>query len=125
MLNRAGLEQWLTDNETKLKNEVLAWLPDEIPLAERHQIVNALISETLEPIDKAIEYVAAKPTAGRGGGAARARRTRISLPRDSRGGRRGTPRPERDFRESSRPAALQGRVTEICLPDRRLYIPRF
>lgn len=70
VLNRVGLAQWLTDNETQLKTEVLAWLPDEIPLAERQQIAGALISETLEPIDKAIEYVAgAKPNAASAPGA--------------------------------------------------------
>lgn len=65
VLNRVGLEQWLTSNETKLKAEILAWLPDEIPILDRQQMADLLTSETLEPIDMAIEYIAGfKPTYG-------------------------------------------------------------
>jgi ATP-dependent helicase YprA (DUF1998 family) len=72
VLNRVGLEQWLTANEATLKAEVLTWLPDEIPLSERQQMADALIAETLEPIDKAIEYVAGTTPAAVGAAAAAA-----------------------------------------------------
>ncbi len=56
VLNRASFESWLTTNEAVLKNEVLGWLPDEIPQTDRHKMVNAIVAETLQPIDAAIEY---------------------------------------------------------------------
>ncbi|MCA9178494.1 MAG: DEAD/DEAH box helicase, partial [Planctomycetales bacterium] len=56
VLNRASLEAWLTTNEVALKNEVLGWLPDEIPQAKKSKLAEALVAETLQSIDAAIEY---------------------------------------------------------------------
>lgn len=56
VLNRADLEQWLQANELDLKAEVAAWLPAELAKADRHQLLDSLIDDTLRPIDDAIEY---------------------------------------------------------------------
>jgi ATP-dependent helicase YprA (DUF1998 family) len=67
VLNRADLGEWLVANEAKLKQEVLAWLPAEIPQEDRQHMANALVAETLNPIDGAIDYVAGPATASDGG----------------------------------------------------------
>ncbi len=61
VLNRIDLEQWLRSNEAALKADVTAWLPAEIPNADRQQLLDALIEGTLQPIDEAIEF---DPSAG-------------------------------------------------------------
>jgi hypothetical protein len=61
VLNRADLDQWLRSNETNLKADVAAWLPVEIPAAERQQLLNTLIEATLQPLDEAIEYDPGSP----------------------------------------------------------------
>jgi ATP-dependent helicase YprA (DUF1998 family) len=56
VLNRVGLELWLRSNEIELKADVAAWLPKEMAIADRQQLLNALIEGTLQPVDEAIEY---------------------------------------------------------------------
>lgn len=56
VLNRSDLGEWLAANEAALKQEVLAWLPTEIPDDDRQHMVDALLAETLQPIDDAIEF---------------------------------------------------------------------
>jgi hypothetical protein len=56
VLNRPDLEDWLRSHEESLKSDVAAWLPGEIPIGERRQILEALIEGTLSPIDEAIDY---------------------------------------------------------------------
>ena len=56
VLNRVDLENWLRRNQATLNNEVAAWLPSQIATAERQQLLHALISGTLQPIDDAIDY---------------------------------------------------------------------
>lgn len=56
VLNRVDLESWLRSNETALKAEIASWLPKEISSADRQELLNTLIEETLVPIDNAIEY---------------------------------------------------------------------
>jgi len=56
VLNRADLEEWLRANEAQLKGDVGAWLPTEMAVADRQQLLDALIEGTLQPIDEAIEY---------------------------------------------------------------------
>lgn len=56
VLNRVDLEQWLRSQETELKKDVAAWLPNEMDIADRQKLLNALIEGTLAPIDDAIEY---------------------------------------------------------------------
>lgn len=70
VLNRADLEQWLRSNEMALKADVAAWLPAEIPTAERQQLLDGLIEGTLQPIDEAIEYDASVGAAAIGSEAA-------------------------------------------------------
>lgn len=69
VLNRADLEQWLRSNEPELKAEVAAWLPEEIGTGDRQRLLDALVEETLQPIDEAIEYDpdGASSSASRGG----------------------------------------------------------
>ena len=55
-LNRADLGRWLQLNEASLKYEIDAWLPTEISASDRQSLMNSLISGTLEPIDRAINY---------------------------------------------------------------------
>ncbi len=65
VLNRPDLEQWLRSNEPALKADVTAWLPAEIPSAERKKLLDALIERTLRPIDEAIDYdPGTSPSAG-------------------------------------------------------------
>jgi hypothetical protein len=54
-LSRPGLEQWLRANEMALTADVDAWLPTELPTADRQELLGTLITETLLPIDEAIE----------------------------------------------------------------------
>ncbi|MGB3975494.1 MAG: DEAD/DEAH box helicase [bacterium] len=56
VLNRIDLEHWLRSYEAELKEDVTAWLPNEIPIADRHALLNTLIEGTLTPIDDAINY---------------------------------------------------------------------
>ncbi len=68
VLNRSDLGEWLAANEHILKQEILAWLPAEIPHEDRQHMADALITETLQPIDAAIEYAAGTtPTVGSSG----------------------------------------------------------
>lgn len=55
-LNRRDLEQWLRSNEVAVKADVAAWLPAEIAATDRQELLDALIEDTLRPIDEAIEY---------------------------------------------------------------------
>ena len=55
-LNRADLGRWLQLNQASLKDEVDAWLPTEISASDRQSLLDSLISGTLEPIDRAIDY---------------------------------------------------------------------
>ena len=56
VMNRADLEQWLRSNVAALKADVAAWLPTEIVAADRQRLLDALIEDTLQPIEEAIEY---------------------------------------------------------------------
>jgi ATP-dependent helicase YprA (DUF1998 family) len=55
-LNRADLKRWLDENVAGLRQELNQWLPTEIPSAERQQILDSFVDDTLDPIDNAIEY---------------------------------------------------------------------
>lgn len=61
-LNRADLEKWLCSNQAILKNEVAAFLPTEIPSAERRKLLDTLTPGTLESIDSAIGHRGGKPS---------------------------------------------------------------
>ncbi|MDY7026756.1 MAG: Zn-binding domain-containing protein [Spirochaetota bacterium] len=56
VLNRVDLEQWLRSQETELKKDIAAWLPNEMDTTDRQKLLDALIEGTLAPIDDAIEY---------------------------------------------------------------------
>jgi hypothetical protein len=61
VLNRLDLERWLRANGAALRAEVDAWLPEQLNAGDRKCLLDELITETLRPIDEAIEYV---PPAG-------------------------------------------------------------
>jgi ATP-dependent helicase YprA (DUF1998 family) len=66
VLNRTDLETWLRENQEILRREVDSWLPVELSQADREGLLSHLIEETLEPIDKAIEFDALKVVASAG-----------------------------------------------------------
>ncbi|HEY0136661.1 MAG TPA: helicase-related protein, partial [Nannocystis sp.] len=61
VLNRWDLKKWLDANETTLRAEVDAWLPQQFSAAERKRLLDELVQKTMEPIDAAIEL---EPPAG-------------------------------------------------------------
>jgi ATP-dependent helicase YprA (DUF1998 family) len=65
ILNRTDFERWLRSNEINLKADVRAWLPNEISAIERESILNEIVSDTLMPIDKAIDYNPSNPSPDR------------------------------------------------------------
>ena len=63
VLNRADFERWLWTDSVKLRADVDAWLPTQLNVADRTQLLDQLIEATLEPIDEAIEYEPPAPGA--------------------------------------------------------------
>ena len=55
-LNRHDLEEWLYSNQAELKEDLAAWLPQEIAAIERGSLLDGLVEDTLETIDSAIGY---------------------------------------------------------------------
>lgn len=56
VLNRYDFGDWLKKNESNIRKEVASWLPSELSKEDRAAILKNIIKDTLEPIDKAIEY---------------------------------------------------------------------
>lgn len=56
VLNRVDFGKWLRANEAELVADVGAWLPAELPVAEREKLLTELIAATLSPIDLAIGF---------------------------------------------------------------------
>ncbi len=56
VLNRYDFERWLRENECALKDEVRAWLPDELAAIDRNGLLDSLIDATLRPLDDAIDF---------------------------------------------------------------------
>ncbi|WP_031179032.1 DEAD/DEAH box helicase [Streptomyces seoulensis] len=54
-LNRADLEVWLKTNEDHLREEVAAWLPDELSKESRQSLLAEITTRTLHEIDKALD----------------------------------------------------------------------
>jgi ATP-dependent helicase YprA (DUF1998 family) len=63
VLNRADFERWLRTDPVKLRADVDAWLPTQLNVADRTQLLDELIEATLDPIDEAIEYEPPAPGA--------------------------------------------------------------
>lgn len=53
-LNRADFERWLRQNESVLRGEVDAWLPGELSAPVRQQLLDGLITATLNALDQAL-----------------------------------------------------------------------
>lgn len=56
LLNREDLNQWLTENEGALRDEVSQWIPKEISAEDRNRLLDSLVSETMKQLDAAIEW---------------------------------------------------------------------
>ncbi|MEU3469757.1 DEAD/DEAH box helicase [Streptomyces sp. NPDC006687] len=54
-LNRTDLEEWLKSKENVLREEVAAWLPDELSADARTEVLQAIVTRTLFEIDRALE----------------------------------------------------------------------
>ena len=61
VLNREDFEAWMRAEESHLKAEIEAWLPEQLAAEETQGLLGRLIEETLVPLDDAIEFA-------RGGG---------------------------------------------------------
>jgi ATP-dependent helicase YprA (DUF1998 family) len=56
LLNREDLSDWLLENESELRGEVDGWIPREISKRDRSRLLTTLITETMNQIDKAIDW---------------------------------------------------------------------
>ena len=54
VLNRYDLEEWLYANEEGLRQEVSQWIPHELNMEERHDLLDTLVETTINSIDDAI-----------------------------------------------------------------------
>ncbi len=61
ILNRNDLENWLTNNLSDIRIAINDWLPSELQSEDRERILNSLVSETMAPIDSAIDFDTATP----------------------------------------------------------------
>jgi len=60
LLNRDDLNQWLTESEYALRDEVSQWIPKEISAEDRNRLLDPLVSETMKQLDAAIEWARRK-----------------------------------------------------------------
>jgi len=77
-LNRGDFGRWLGEKEAQLRTEVEAWVPSELPKADRDALLAQFVPHTLAAIDQALDVpageegpaeVAAEPEAGNDEGA--------------------------------------------------------
>lgn len=54
-LNRTDFEDWLKEHNAELRSDVDSWLPSELDLASRRNLLDGLIAKTLSEIDKALD----------------------------------------------------------------------
>ncbi|MFC8655386.1 DEAD/DEAH box helicase [Streptomyces parvus] len=54
-LNRVDLEEWLRVNETTLRQDIAAWLPDELGQEGLRSVLEDFVTRTLGEIDKALD----------------------------------------------------------------------
>lgn len=57
-LSRTDFELWLRENESQLRLDVDSWLPDLLDTDARVQLLDRLLSETLEAVDSALPQTA-------------------------------------------------------------------
>ncbi len=55
VLNRADFETWLNANADRLRSRVDAWIPSELPAQDRQTLLEWMIEDCLDAIDRAIE----------------------------------------------------------------------
>ncbi|MEV0910037.1 DEAD/DEAH box helicase [Streptomyces hokutonensis] len=54
-LNRTDLEEWLRDNEDSLRQDIAAWLPDELGQDGHESVLKDIVTRTLHEIDAALD----------------------------------------------------------------------
>ncbi|MFI6040920.1 DEAD/DEAH box helicase [Nocardia sp. NPDC051321] len=54
-LNRADFEDWLKQSRAALRNDISKWLPTELAQADRADILDGLVAETMREIDTALD----------------------------------------------------------------------
>jgi hypothetical protein len=55
VLNREDFAHWLAENRAELVELLEGWVPDELSGSARNRLMNGVVTETLETIDRAIE----------------------------------------------------------------------
>ena len=63
-LNRQDFETWLHENLEDLTADLRDWLPAELPEAERDELLDHLIDDTLSAVDSAVGELPTEPTPG-------------------------------------------------------------
>jgi len=64
VLNRVDFERWLRETEPELRREIDSWLPTQLTAADRRDLLDKLIDETLDSLDDAIAYGKNQGSAG-------------------------------------------------------------
>ncbi len=64
ILNRADFEKWLTEHEETLKVRVGSWIPSELSIGDRDDLLNKMKEDCLAEVDKAIRSDTGKTDAG-------------------------------------------------------------
>ncbi|MGA4879394.1 DEAD/DEAH box helicase [Streptomyces lydicamycinicus] len=54
-LNRADLEEWLKAKEDSLRQDIAAWLPNELGKNGHHSVLENFVTRTLDEIDEALD----------------------------------------------------------------------
>jgi ATP-dependent helicase YprA (DUF1998 family) len=54
-LNRVDLEGWLKANEAQLRQDVTEWLPTELSIRNRDEVLAGIVMSTLRDIDRALD----------------------------------------------------------------------
>lgn len=56
LLNRADYAMWMEANQSVLRHELDEWLPNELDVKERNELLASFVHDTLKAIDAAIDY---------------------------------------------------------------------
>lgn len=60
ILNRDDFASWMESNKDTLRGELAGWLPSELGAEQRKELLAGFVADTLDAIDEAIDYQAAK-----------------------------------------------------------------
>jgi len=59
ILNRDDFAGWVESSQSALRGELAGWLPSELGAEQREELLAGFVADTLDAIDKAIDYQAA------------------------------------------------------------------